>query len=222
MNDFDTARVAPEKAVFRPALPPSSLPGSNGTNVTMTYREQLLHPNWQRKRLEVLQRAEFACEMCFESERTLHVHHKRYVKGRMAWEYDLGELIALCDSCHEYEHEIAPDRQELLARLHGDGPWGVGDFMAYGAGAVSGWISEKPDPRLFELIERQWQASPALFTCGAIAAALSDLLSMPGLARLLTALRGHEEKELAASLYAVLEANGMLSRQSTPFEGAGD
>lgn len=33
MNQIAMARVAPEKAVFRPALPKRSLPGSNGTNV---------------------------------------------------------------------------------------------------------------------------------------------------------------------------------------------
>ncbi len=141
---FRTARVAPEKAVFRPALPLRSLPGLNGTDMgTMTYREQLLHPNWQRKRLEALQKAEFHCERCSDGDNTLHVHHKRYVKGRLAWEYELGELAVLCEACHEEEHQDQQLRSELLARLQMDGPLGIDDFMAHGAGAAADWIADQ-------------------------------------------------------------------------------
>lgn len=45
MNSFPMARVAPEKADFRPALPLGFLPGVNGTHMTkMSYSEQLKHP----------------------------------------------------------------------------------------------------------------------------------------------------------------------------------
>lgn len=92
MIEFRAARVAPEKAVFRPALPLRSLPGSIGrTMLKMAYRDQLLHPNWQRKRLEMLEAAGWECTSCGGAEKTLHVHHKRYVKGRMAWEYEADE-----------------------------------------------------------------------------------------------------------------------------------
>lgn len=99
------ARVAPEKAVFRPALPMSFTPGiSEMQMATMTYKEQLLHPNWQRKRLEVLEAANWQCRGCGSKDITLHVHHKKYVKGRKAWEYGLSELECLCKDCHENEH----------------------------------------------------------------------------------------------------------------------
>lgn len=99
------ARVAPEKAVFRPALPMSSLPGiSEMQMATMTYREQLLHPNWQKKRLEVMEDAGFQCENCGDKETTLNVHHGRYVKGRKVWEYERNELKCLCQPCHQAEH----------------------------------------------------------------------------------------------------------------------
>lgn len=114
MNCFLTARVAPEKAAFRPALPLSSLPGVNGTHMgKMSYSEQLKHPFWQRKRLEVLEAADFSCCNCGDTEMTLHVHHKRYVKGRMAWEYEAHELQALCEPCHALQHE----HREVLDRL---------------------------------------------------------------------------------------------------------
>ena len=80
---------------------------------TMTYKEQLLHPNWQRKRLEVMEDAEFKCESCGTAEVTLNVHHRRYAKGRMVWEYERRELACLCKDCHLQEHQ----QRELLDRL---------------------------------------------------------------------------------------------------------
>jgi hypothetical protein len=79
----------------------------------MTYGEQLKHPFWQRKRLQVLEAAAWGCESCGDKGSTLHVHHRRYVKGRMAWEYEDHELQALCQACHGEQHE----QRELLDRL---------------------------------------------------------------------------------------------------------
>jgi 5-methylcytosine-specific restriction endonuclease McrA len=50
----------------------------------MNYKEQLLDPRWQRRRLEILQRDEFTCQKCLSKDKTLHVHHIDYIKGRMA------------------------------------------------------------------------------------------------------------------------------------------
>ena len=61
-----------------------------------TYAEQLLDPRWQKKRLEVLDYADFACEICGDDESTLHVHHKHYIRGRKVWEYDNEQLVCLC------------------------------------------------------------------------------------------------------------------------------
>lgn len=109
-----TARVAPEKAVFRPALPLHFQPGFTGEHMAkMTYSEQLRHPNWQRKRLEVMKVAGFECENCGDKDSTLNVHHRRYVKGRMAWEYEGPDLVCLCEECHKEEHE----HRELLDLL---------------------------------------------------------------------------------------------------------
>lgn len=79
------------------------------------YAEQLKHPNWQRKRLEVFQSAGFECEHCGEKEKTLHVHHKRYVKGREVWEYTRQELACLCEDCHAEHHEMHGLLEEVLA-----------------------------------------------------------------------------------------------------------
>lgn len=80
----------------------------------LTYAEQLKHPNWQKKRLKVLDASGFECQDCGAKDETLHVHHKRYVKGRMAWEYGRQELACLCESCHEKSHEIKETLSEVM------------------------------------------------------------------------------------------------------------
>lgn len=80
----------------------------------MTYREQLLHPNWQKKRLEMLEAAGWECSSCGNKDQTLHVHHRQYMKGRMAWEYSEGELEVLCEDCHQHEHATDELLKEIL------------------------------------------------------------------------------------------------------------
>lgn len=66
-----------------------------------SYAEKLKDPRWQRKRLEVFERAKFTCEECSGTDKTLHVHHKRYIRGREPWEYeDKVDLACLCEDCH--------------------------------------------------------------------------------------------------------------------------
>lgn len=81
----------------------------------LTYAQQLQHPNWQRRRLEVLNAAGWACQACAATGSTLHVHHKQYFKGRMAWEYADHELAVLCKACHEQEHITEDHLKRLLA-----------------------------------------------------------------------------------------------------------
>jgi hypothetical protein len=114
---FATARVAPEKADFRPALPPRQSPGLNGTTMAkLSYAEQLKHPFWQRKRLKILERSGWACDSCGAKETTLHVHHKRYIKGALAWECDDADLATYCENCHADEHAAKDLLNEILSR----------------------------------------------------------------------------------------------------------
>lgn len=99
----------------------------------MTYAEQLKHPNWQRRRLERLDDAGWECEDCGDTEKSLHVHHRRYVKGRMAWEYDDIELAVLCETCHDRAHAS----QKLLEELISTAPSVVVDLCI---GIVSGYM----------------------------------------------------------------------------------
>lgn len=71
----------------------------------INYKEQYLSPKWQKKRLEILSRDNFTCQMCGDTESTLHVHHTIYIPGKDIWDYDGIQLITLCDKCHEEEHK---------------------------------------------------------------------------------------------------------------------
>jgi 5-methylcytosine-specific restriction endonuclease McrA len=70
----------------------------------MNYKSQILTKEWKAKRLVILQRDKFTCKKCGDKDK-LHVHHKKYIKGRLAWEYPNNLLITLCASCHEFIHK---------------------------------------------------------------------------------------------------------------------
>lgn len=70
----------------------------------MTYLEKLRDPRWQKKRLKIFKRDKFKCKECGEDKKTLHVHHKRYIRGREPWDYSDDLLLTLCESCHKLLH----------------------------------------------------------------------------------------------------------------------
>jgi hypothetical protein len=67
--------------------------------------DQYKDPRWQKKRLQIMERDEFMCQNCFDSESTLNVHHKYYIHGKSPWEYSNELLITLCEGCHEWEED---------------------------------------------------------------------------------------------------------------------
>jgi hypothetical protein len=69
----------------------------------MNYSDKLKDPRWQKKRLEILNRDKWTCQICFDTEKTLHVHHRRYLRGREPWDIPNECLVTLCESCHEFE-----------------------------------------------------------------------------------------------------------------------
>lgn len=86
--------------------------------IKKTYSEKLKDPQWQKKRLEILQRDEFSCQVCGDERSTLHVHHRRYINGREPWEYTNDQLVTLCENCHQTESdEMADAIQDLTAVL---------------------------------------------------------------------------------------------------------
>lgn len=85
--------------------------------VRTEYGEKLRDPRWQKMRLEVMQRDEFACQMCFDTKSTLNVHHRWYVAGRDPWDYPIESLITLCELCHEQETEQLREQTDYLVHV---------------------------------------------------------------------------------------------------------
>jgi hypothetical protein len=75
-----------------------------------TYSEKLLDPQWQKKRLEVLERFNFQCAGCKSKTNTLHVHHRYYVSKREPWNYPDFAYVCLCAKCHKEEQEQCADQ----------------------------------------------------------------------------------------------------------------
>ena len=78
-----------------------------------SYYELLKHPNWQRRRLEIFERAGFECEQCGDNNKTLHVHHCYYERGKRPWEYPDQHLKCLCEDCHK----SAEDRKLAASKI---------------------------------------------------------------------------------------------------------
>ena len=87
----------------------------------MDYKEQIKSPQWQSRRLEILQRDDFTCQICGCKDKTLHVHHLRYVPGREIHEYEDWELITLCEQCHNEEHHMADNLNFIFTFLRNKG-----------------------------------------------------------------------------------------------------
>ena len=68
------------------------------------YYQQLEHPLWLKKRNIILERDQHKCVLCGSTE-NLQVHHKKYFKGRYAWEYANSTLVTLCKDCHNKVHQ---------------------------------------------------------------------------------------------------------------------
>ncbi len=81
------------------------------------YSQKLRDPRWQKQRLRILERDEFTCQHCFDSESTLNVHHKDYVYGKDPWDYPDEWLVTFCETCHQEETESRPAEEKALLKV---------------------------------------------------------------------------------------------------------
>lgn len=81
----------------------------------MTYSEKLQDPRWQKKRLQVMNRDQWACVHCNQSENTLTVHHCRY--SGEPWDIDDQFLMTLCMDCHKTRQEAENDAKLMVAQI---------------------------------------------------------------------------------------------------------
>jgi len=63
---------------------------------------------WKKFREEVIELDGYKCKDCgrSSSEVVLQVHHKKYVNGRLPWQYPLKDCETLCKGCHASRHGI--------------------------------------------------------------------------------------------------------------------
>lgn len=164
-----------------------------------TYAEKLLDPRWQRKRLERLNASDFACDLCGDKTVTLHVHHRRYIKGRQPWEYAIEELQTLCKECHASHHE----EREVLDRLVAESD--PTDLISI-VGLVGGYLDARIsiDPGLAEMAR---QIDRSAFAKGYIAGHISQCTA-DGLRALFTNMHQFPDwmaEELLESIEALRE-----------------
>jgi len=81
-------------------------------NYQSDYQTKLKSPQWQKNRLQVLNRDKWRCKLCKDEETTLHVHHLEYQPKKQPWEYPLSNFVTLCEHCH-HEVEILKDDNDF-------------------------------------------------------------------------------------------------------------
>lgn len=77
-----------------------------------TYSEKLRDPKWQKKRLEILERDNFSCQVCKDDKTELHIHHKKYGYEN-PWENESDDLITCCKYCHKLLSELQIDKFDI-------------------------------------------------------------------------------------------------------------
>jgi hypothetical protein len=82
-----------------------------------SYFELLKHPEWQKKRLRIMERDDFQCRECSDKGTTLNVHHSYYTKGAKPWEYPDESLRTLCEVCHEERHALLASLKAVTGEI---------------------------------------------------------------------------------------------------------
>lgn len=103
------------------------------------YKDKLLDPRWQRKRLEVLNRENWTCQYCGDKESILHVHHLCYSPNKNPWDVDEYALLCLCENCHTVSHldnltdfeTETLNNVQLIGMTYNGSNKGVNDIVKY-------------------------------------------------------------------------------------------
>ncbi len=139
-------------------------------NYRAEYSQLLKDPKWQKKRLEVMERDQFTCQSCFDSDSTLNVHHKHYTWGLKPWDYEPDLLITLCESCHETETENIKQARKNLLRAISRNCYGFIELnrlaSAFDKAADDKRILKEPDTSIIEFLlsnEDAWKVIEDMF-----------------------------------------------------------
>jgi hypothetical protein len=80
----------------------------------MKYADKLKDPRWQKKRLKILERDNWACRGCNDTKNSLAVHHLKYFPDKDPWECPDRFLMTLCEECHRQEREHRPYVEQAM------------------------------------------------------------------------------------------------------------
>jgi hypothetical protein len=70
--------------------------------MTLTpYQQKLRSPQWQKRRLHLLEKAVWRCAACGAEDKELHVHHLYYKRDKEPWDYPDDAFLVVCCKCHE-------------------------------------------------------------------------------------------------------------------------
>jgi hypothetical protein len=84
----------------------------------MTYAEKLKDPRWQRRRLELLEAANWKCCECEAADKTLHVHHNFYRSRTQPWDYPAHAYRVLCEDCHSAAESQRRELSDLIEQQY--------------------------------------------------------------------------------------------------------
>jgi len=83
--------------------------------MALSYKEQMNHPLWIRKKSFIFQRDGFACRICGTTLHKLEAHHLCYFPDLLAWEYDDELIVTVCGKHHEQLTYELPKLSGLIA-----------------------------------------------------------------------------------------------------------
>jgi hypothetical protein len=98
------------------------------------YSDKLKDPRWQKVRLKVFERDEWACQICFDKESQLKVHHKYYLQDKEPWDYPLNAFVTLCERCHAEEWENRPEAEHALMQALQEKGFFAADVQSFAEG----------------------------------------------------------------------------------------
>lgn len=86
------------------------------------YASLLKDPRWQKKRLKIMERDNYTCQVCGDTTSELHVHHRYYKNSEGPWDYPDRALVTLCKTCHQmYGHGALSGQDHLIAEILSSG-----------------------------------------------------------------------------------------------------
>jgi hypothetical protein len=85
-----------------------------------SYSEKLKDQRWQRKRLQLLEEANWKCqrarcESLNPEKDSLHIHHKFYLRNTDPWDYPEHAYYVVCEKCHAIVQHRMEISHEALA-----------------------------------------------------------------------------------------------------------